>query len=253
MHGCVHAWMMHVVNKQWDDGMARLARRCVGLHVPGRDAPQYWVTQQRLLRHASRCMDYIDATLARQDEGMSTVGAIHNLGDLYAAQGKLDKAEEMYEQALAGYEKTLGRDHTSTLNTVNNLGSLYADQGRLNRAEEMYKRALTGCEKALGRDHTSTLHTVNNLGVLYAAQDRLDKAEQMFERALTGREKALGRDHTSTLSTVNNLGSLYKAQGKLDKAEEMYKRALEGYGKCLGSNDSIHLWVAFTTCQITML
>jgi tetratricopeptide (TPR) repeat protein len=159
MHSCVHAWTMHVVNKQWDDGMARLALRCIGLHVPGTDEPQYWVTQQRLLRHASRCLDYIDATLARQDEGVSTVGAVHNLGDLYAAQGKLDKAEEMYERALAGKEKALGRYHTSTLDTVNNLGSLYKNQGKLDKAEEMYKWALEGCEKALGRDHMSTLDT----------------------------------------------------------------------------------------------
>jgi len=74
----------------------------------------------------------------------------------------------MYQRALKGYKKALGRDHTSTLDTVNNLGNLYADQGRLTEAESMYQRALKGSEKALGRDHTSTLNTVNNLGSLYA-------------------------------------------------------------------------------------
>ena len=45
MHSCVHAWTMHVVNEEWDDGMARLVLTCVGLHVPSRDVLQYWVTQ----------------------------------------------------------------------------------------------------------------------------------------------------------------------------------------------------------------
>jgi len=56
----------------------------------------------------------------------------------------------MYVRALAGYEKTLGPDHTSTLDTVNNLGLLYRNQGKLAEAEQMYVRALAGKEKALG-------------------------------------------------------------------------------------------------------
>ena len=44
----------------------------------------------------------------------------------------------MYIRALTGYEKALGRDHTSTLDTVNNLGNLYADQGKLAEAERIY-------------------------------------------------------------------------------------------------------------------
>jgi tetratricopeptide (TPR) repeat protein len=52
---------------------------------------------------------------------------LHSLGILYRNQGKLKKAEAMYQQGLAGYEKALGPDHTLTLNTINNLGSLYSD------------------------------------------------------------------------------------------------------------------------------
>jgi hypothetical protein len=44
---------------------------------------------------------------------------------LYASQDKLGEAEQMYQRALAGYEKALGPEHTSILNTVHNLGNLY--------------------------------------------------------------------------------------------------------------------------------
>jgi hypothetical protein len=30
MHGCVHAWTIHVLNQKWDDGLARLALKFVG-------------------------------------------------------------------------------------------------------------------------------------------------------------------------------------------------------------------------------
>ncbi|OQE69716.1 hypothetical protein PENNAL_c0129G06796 [Penicillium nalgiovense] len=94
--------------------------------------------------------------------------------------GKLKEAEEMYQRALAGYEKALGPNHTSTLVTVNNLGNLFSDQGKLKEAEEMYQRALVGQEEALGPNHTSTLDTVNNLGVLY----KYPRANAQFRLAL---------------------------------------------------------------------
>jgi len=71
-----------------------------------------------------------------------------------------------YLQALAGYEKTLGPDHTFTLNMVNNLSTLYTNQGKIREAKKMYLRALAEYEKAPGAEHTSTLRTVNNLGDL---------------------------------------------------------------------------------------
>jgi Tetratricopeptide repeat len=43
-------------------------------------------------------------------------------------QGKLAAAEQMYERALAGYEKALSPEHTSTLDSVHCLGNLYADR-----------------------------------------------------------------------------------------------------------------------------
>jgi tetratricopeptide (TPR) repeat protein len=74
--------------------------------------------------------------------------ACHNLGYLYADQGKLAEAEQMYQRALQGKEKAWGNEHTSTLRTVNNLGNLYANQGKLVQAEQMYQRVLQGKEKA---------------------------------------------------------------------------------------------------------
>jgi tetratricopeptide (TPR) repeat protein len=234
MHGCVHSWTKHVVNEEWDSNMARLVVNCVGLHVPDRNVPQYWVVEQRLVGHANRCQQYLDKRLAGQDNDRLMLRAMDSLGELYANQGKLDEAEEMYLRALAGCEKALGRDHTSTLNTVNNLGVLYVDQGKLDEAEELFRRAIRGKEMALGRDHVLMLNTVNNLGVLYAGQGKLDEAEKMYEQALAGRDKALGCDHTSTLETVNNLGVLYVDQGKLEEAEGMYLLALAGKEKALG-------------------
>ncbi|KAM3533698.1 hypothetical protein MY4038_003013 [Beauveria bassiana] len=226
VHTCVHEWMANVLNRDMDREMVRemvrTALDCIASHVPSMDEPEFWLTQRRLMAHADR---YIAVNGNNTQQNTDSV-ARSKLGNLYTDQGRLKKAEAMYQRALEGSEKAWGPDHTSTLITVNNLGILYADQGRLKEAEAMFQRALEGCEKAWGPDHTSTLITVNNLGVLYADQRRLKEAEAMYQRALEGKEKAWGPDHTSTLDTVHNLGNLYKNQGRLEEAEAIHQRVL---------------------------
>ncbi|KAH8586629.1 hypothetical protein B0O99DRAFT_665671 [Bisporella sp. PMI_857] len=222
---------MFVLNKEWDKSLARLALTCVASEVPDTNEKHWWLSQRRLLQHATRQAFFIVDAKVDVD---GLYWGFHNLGDLYFDQSKLAEAEAMYLRALEGKEKALGPDHTSTLDTVHNLGTLYSDQGKPAEAEAMYLRALEGCEKALGPDHTSTLDTVHNLGTLYSGQGKPAEAEAMYLRALEGKEKALGPDHTSTLDTVHNLGTLYSDQGKPAEAEAMYLRALEGCEKALG-------------------
>ncbi|KAL6406436.1 Nucleoside phosphorylase [Ilyonectria robusta] len=230
VHGCVHSWMIHVLNREFDEDMVQTAIHCVASHMPVQNQREFWFTQRRLLAQADRCLE----TMRRVALDYKAVVALGSLGILYTDQGRLQDAEAMYQRALDSKEKAWGPDHISTLHTVNNLGSLYADQGRLQDAEAMYQRALHSKEKAWGPDHKSTLSTVNNLGNLYQNQGRLQDAEAMYQRALGGYEKAWGPDHTSTLDTVSNLGSLYKTQGRLQDAKKMYQRAMDGYEKALG-------------------
>ncbi|CAF9940046.1 hypothetical protein IMSHALPRED_001733, partial [Imshaugia aleurites] len=109
-----------------------LASTIVGSAVPSQEEKEYWLTQQRLLGHADRCIRFLQRLDTPDETGYSGSNhAFHNLGLLPADQGKLAEAEKMYERALEAYEKALGPEHKSTLDTVNNLGLLYADQGKL--------------------------------------------------------------------------------------------------------------------------
>jgi hypothetical protein len=55
IHGCVHSWIIHALNQEWNPDLARLAIRFVGAHVPGERDMLSWLTQRRLLQHAARC------------------------------------------------------------------------------------------------------------------------------------------------------------------------------------------------------
>ncbi|KAB2098622.1 hypothetical protein AG0111_0g13152 [Alternaria gaisen] len=255
-HPVVHQWAHHSQGKRFAAELSRLAVVAVGWAVPESSTRDYAALQRRLLLHAQACSSQVVKRKTVWDRGAAVgsnedinedqkretvLDAVHMLGVLYANQGRLGEAEQMYERALQGYEEALGRNHSSTLNTVNNLGLLYKNQGKLGEAEKMFERALRGKEEALGVGHSSTLDTVNNLGLLYKNQGKLGEAEKMFERALRGKEEALGVGHSSTLDTVNNLGNLYADQGRLGEAEKMYDRALQGYEEALGVGHSLTL------------
>jgi tetratricopeptide (TPR) repeat protein len=178
IHVVLHAWCHHLSANEERRAMLLLAVRIVAQAVPAESNTTYWTLQRRLLPHGMHVYAKM-SVLRRQhdwesyDEDDVPAWASHALGRLFAAQVKLAEAGQMYERALAGYEKVLGPEHTSALATVNNLANLYRGQGRLAEAEAMYERALAGKEKALGPEHKSTLGTVNNLGFLYRTRHHL--------------------------------------------------------------------------------
>ena len=89
------------------------------------------------LAHLLQFWDYASGIQNDKDNAVYLY-SLYMLGSICADQDKLDKAEQIYQRALQGYEKAWGPEHTSTLDTVNNLGNLYANQGKLDKAEQMY-------------------------------------------------------------------------------------------------------------------
>jgi tetratricopeptide (TPR) repeat protein len=104
----------------------------------------------------------------------STLETVHNLDNLYVDQGKLVKAEEMYEWALQGYTDAVGetqvRQYVPALDTLQNMGILYEKQRKYAEAQEMYSRALSGLQIVYGRSHDRCREIEAYLPVLSALQ-----------------------------------------------------------------------------------
>ncbi|KAJ6255791.1 hypothetical protein Dda_9472 [Drechslerella dactyloides] len=155
---------------------------------------------------------------------------------IFTNQGKYDEAMRWYERALAGKEKTLGKDHPDTLDTVHAIASVFNSQGKYDEAMRWYERVLAGSERALGKDHLDTLTTVHNMALVFYRQGKYDEAMRWYERALAGREKTLGKDHLDTLTTVHSIALVFDSQGKYDEAMRWYERALASREKALGKD-----------------
>jgi len=45
---------MFVLNKEWDESLARLALTCVASQIPSTDEKDWWLLQRRLIQHVAR-------------------------------------------------------------------------------------------------------------------------------------------------------------------------------------------------------
>ncbi len=88
-----------MLNREWDESLARLTLTFGASNVPSTDEKDWWLLQRRLLQHATRQNVFIiDGKLDMDRLGW----AFHNLGLLYTNQGKLAEAEKMLIRALQG-------------------------------------------------------------------------------------------------------------------------------------------------------
>ncbi|WP_257196812.1 MULTISPECIES: CHAT domain-containing tetratricopeptide repeat protein [unclassified Bradyrhizobium] len=170
------------------------------------------------------------------DNGRDLSGALNNLGQVHAAQGRDDLAEPLYKRAIALMEKSLGLDNALVAAELTNLAALYQRQSRFAEAEPLFKRALAVREKALPREHPDVGQSLNNIATLYAKQQRPADAEPLFQRALGIYQKAAGPEHPAVATVLNNIGQVYRDLNRNADAEAPIKRSLAIREKVLGSD-----------------
>jgi CHAT domain-containing protein/tetratricopeptide (TPR) repeat protein len=100
-----------------------------------------------------------------------------------------ERAEPLFQRAIAIYEKTLGTDHPSLAGVFNNLANLYKARGDYERAGSLYRRALIIREKSLGADHFDVANSLVNLSALDEAKGQIKQAVELKARAEEVRER----------------------------------------------------------------
>jgi TonB family protein len=123
-------------------------------------------------------------------EHQSVAEALKNLGAIYSAKGKGDKARPHYKRALSIYEKNPAANNTDIFNLLDALGLIerfwFANYPA---ARAHYERSLAVKESSLGAEHENVLKTLYDLAELYELLGHNDKAIQMHRRVIGSREK----------------------------------------------------------------
>ena len=149
------------------------------------------------------------------------VRSLHGLGILRHKKGQYKEAAELYEQALAMRENTLGPNHPDVGSNANDYARLLQDMNRIDEAEPLMRRVAQLFEKAYGPDHPNLATSLNNLAEILQDTNRLDEAGPLMRRALAIFERSLGRDHPNTVTVRENLAVLLRKLGRDEEADKL--------------------------------
>jgi CHAT domain-containing protein/tetratricopeptide (TPR) repeat protein len=163
-----------------------------------------------------------DAVAAAPDP-RARIAALEALAGAGQRERHLDRAAEVYGQALRLREETWG-ESLELARGHHQLGNVVWAQGRLEEAEDHYRRSLALRERlAPGSLEVASSH--NNLGVMAYYSGELGAPADHYRRSLEIRERLTPGSFEIAVS-LNNLGLVHYARGELATAEEYYRRVL---------------------------
>ena len=90
-----------------------------------------------------------------------------NIGSVLYAQKKLPQARQMYEEAVAIQEKTLGLENPDTAKSMMGVADVMQEMGELDAAIEKYGQVVRIQEATLGCDHLDVAATYNKYDLFF--------------------------------------------------------------------------------------
>ena len=134
---------------------------------------------------------------------MDTTKDTFNLAMKNHQEGKLDVAQEFYNQVLK-----IDPNHSDA---NNNLGVLLQSSGDVQKAKDCYEKAI--------EINTNHVNAHNNLGVLFKGLGENQKAKNCYEKAIE-----INPNYTDARF---NLGVIFYTLGSYNKAKDCYKKVIE--------------------------
>jgi tetratricopeptide (TPR) repeat protein len=160
------------------------------------------------------------------------------LEEVLLVQGRPAIAEQLYQRALAFYERAFGPDYPQTVRSLNSLARLYCRQQKHDEAEPLYQRMLAIAERSPGYSDSEIGVILEKLASAYEGQERRECAWHALSRVLMIKEAALGPNHPDVLEVVSRLAKISRDLGRLSEAKRLYRRLLGVMEEMFGPDHS---------------
>jgi tetratricopeptide (TPR) repeat protein len=158
--------------------------------------------------------------------------ALQRLGVLNELQRNLDRAEELFEEALTYFRESGDREGEGAC--LSSLGVVARNRLDSERAEELLLASLK-IRREIG-DDAGTSTSMNNLGIIYLDVGDLDRAERLFADAMEI-DRRLG-DDWGIACTFANLGVAYLERGDVPRGRAFFQDAMRDFLE-LGDVDGV--------------
>lgn len=155
-----------------------------------------------------------------------TATLINNLALMHYLQGRPERAEPRFREALALRRALLPVDHPDLAQTLSNLGLMLKDYGDVEEAVQLLSEALDVRRAGLYAGHYRIAQAMLNLGIAHRESGDLASADDLLPDALARLSVALGERHPQVAVAHNELGRLRLDQGRADDAVAAHRRAL---------------------------
>ncbi|GAB4226358.1 MAG: CHAT domain-containing protein [Elainellaceae cyanobacterium] len=182
--------------------------------------------------------NYEKARATCPEEDQQEKAAIeHNLADIYAQQGQVEQAIELYQQALDLHELIGHVKGKAT--SLHQLAGIYAQQGQVEQAIELYQQALD-LHESIG-NVKGKAPTLRRLGGIHQQQGQIEQALSLFQESLKI-EESIG-DIQGQAEALGWIATIYAQQGQVEQAIELYQQSLdlhESIGNVRGKAATLH-------------
>jgi tetratricopeptide (TPR) repeat protein len=212
---------------------AKSAAEIIKLSFPfDSDDVRMWPECERLMPHG------LEAALHAEELGVALIraaGLLSQLGLYLKGRGDLDRAQELYQRALAIAEKELGAEDDLVGTIANNLGIVFSDRGQPREARKYIERALAIAEKLYDPDDASIGTYLSNLANTLLELNDVDNAELHYARALSIAEKTHGSEDPAVATVLVGMASARQRQGDAAGARLHLERAVAIDEKAYGA------------------
>lgn len=159
---------------------------------------------------------------------------LHQIAQLYRAQGKYARALDAYEVALRGMKTALGKHHPNVAAVLGNIGNLQKEMGDLAAAYMTYQEVLGIESYRLGLSHPDVAITLHNIATIDAARGNYEHSLQLYRKVIGLQKKLFGEDNLSVAVTAACMGDVYEKIGELRNSMESFDEAVRIKSGVLG-------------------
>ena len=155
------------------------------------------------------------------------VDGLLDLGDLRAAQGAFDAAEEAFERAAASLEESRDRDDVQRLRSLIGIAEAHRERGQYEEALALQGSALELARRAFGEEHRLFADALHGLGAIERLRGDLEAAQARLEEARAIDRSIFGELHPEVARLGVQIALVLEQQGRYAEAEAELRASRE--------------------------
>lgn len=159
-----------------------------------------WVSRMHPTSRGEEMLLMLEEALEMADSGgvaAEPMGGLvrTQIAEVLTQLGRYEEAEDSFDEAIAIYQRKLGRGHGATLIALTGLGKLYFSKGDFSKAEAIHTEVLNYYMAKYGVAHRGVAIAYQNLGRALEMQGKLDQAIDAYRLSYQSESAVLGADN----------------------------------------------------------